>query len=264
MSDYEIIKNTKSVTHNTSVRKGKIEWIVIHYTADSGATGENEVAYFSNKAVKRASADFFINFDGAIYQYNNDVDKRYSWHCGGKKLKNSKGGTMHGIVTNANSVSIEMCTKQVGSSWIITNETYNATIWLARVLRYLFGIGKGHTVRHYDVTGKLCPYVTGFIDNPDSRTWTAMKNAIDADSQNTSSDITCEPFSLNVNYRVTAKRGLKVHKAHDINSTTLKVYKYGTVFTCKSIYHGTDGRYWIKTPSGWICAIDKDGTHYVG
>lgn len=263
MSDYEIIKNKSDVTHNTSVRRRKIEWIVIHYTATDGATGANEITYFSRKTTKNASSDFFVNFDGTIYQYNNEVDKRYCWAVGGRKLSTG-GGSMHGIVKNSNSVSIEMCTKQVGNTWVITNETYNATIWLARVLRYLFGIGKGHTVRHYDVTGKLCPYVTGFINNPDSATWEKMCNAIDADEEQKQTSTAREPFSLNVNYRVTAKRGLKVHSAHDVNSRTLKVYKYGTVFTCKDIYHGTDGRYWIKTPSGWICAIDKDGSHYAG
>lgn len=266
--DYQIIKNqTNDIKHNTSKRTGSINYIVIHYTGDSGATGANEVTYFSRKTTTKASADFFVNFDGTIYQYNNLASERYSWHCGGSKLNSH--GIMHGIVKNSNSVSIEMCCTKTDAGWTITNETYNATVWLARLLRYICGIPTGHTYRHYDVTGKQCPNVIGFLP-PNEGVWNQMKSAIDADDQNTSADIQASQsthnygFQLNTNYRVTARRGLKVHIAHEINAKVARIYTYGTKFTCKDMYHGTDGRFWIRTPSGWLVAVDKDGSHYAG
>lgn len=263
--DYQIIKNSSSVLHNTSKRTGAIKYIVIHYTADSGATGANEITYFSRKTTTKASADLFVDFDGTIYQYNNDLTSRYTWHCGGSKLNSH--GIMHGIVKNSNSVSIEMCCTKTDAGWTITNETYNATVWLARLLRYICGIPAGNVYRHYDVTGKLCPNIINFI-YPNDTQWRAMKSAIDSDSQDTSADI--QPaqdnygFKVNTNYKVIVKAGLNVRKNHSTSAKRVRVYRYGTVFTCKDIYHATDGRLWLRTPSGWVCTIDKDGSRYAG
>lgn len=261
--DYQIVANsTDDIKHNTSARKTAIKYIVIHYTADSGATGANEVAYFSKKSTRRASADYFVNFDGVIYQYNNRVAERYSWHCGGGKL--NKHGIMYGIVKNANSVSIEMCcTINADGTYSITDETYNATVWLARLIRYICSIPTGRVYRHFDVTGKMCPNVKGFLP-PNESVWQKMRAAIDDVSQDTSASIAPEVFKVNTNYKVTARRGLKVRAGHSIAAGVKKVYPYGTVFTCKDIYHGTDGRTWLRTPSGWICGIDVDGSKYAG
>lgn len=268
MSTFLIIANTNNdIKHNTSIRKTGIKYIVIHYTADSGATGANEVAYFNKKTTTRASADYFVDFDGTIYAYNNNPTVRYTWHCGGSKL--NAHGIMHGIVRNNNSISIEMCCRKVNGIWTITNETYNGTVYAARVARYVFGIPSGRVYRHYDVTGKLCPNVKGFI-GADESVWNRMRAAINSDSQDTSADIQGTQqaakvtFKVNTNYKVTARRGVNVRVWHSTSSTIKRTYKYGTTFTCKEIYHGTDGRTWLRTPSGWMCGIDKDGSYYAG
>lgn len=191
-----IVKNSNSFTHNTRYRSCGVSYIVIHYTATDGATGANEVVYFSRKTTKKASADFFVDFDGTVYQYNNDPAHRYSRAVGGKKLSTG-GGSMHGKITNSNSISIEMCCRKVNGVWKITDETYNATIELAKSLKVQFGLPSGRAYRHYDVTGKLCPNVEGFI-SPDTR-WQSMRAAIDGTTTETQSQVVEQPKNNQIN-----------------------------------------------------------------
>lgn len=179
-----IIRNSNNdIFHNTSNRVIKPKFIVVHATADSGATSENEVAYFNKKTTTRASADLFVDSD--IRFYNNDILHRYSWAVGGRKLATG-GGSMHGIVKNNNSISIEMCCyKDQNGRWSITDQTYINTIFIIKYLMGEYGINADHVVRHYDVTGKLCPCVFGFIsENGGSDSiWQKMKSDIKSDAE---------------------------------------------------------------------------------
>lgn len=240
----KIILNEKSILHNTSVRKTSPAWIVIHYTATNNATAANEIAYFSKATTTNASSDFFVDFDGVVYQYNKDLTTRYCWAVGGKKLKNTAGGSMHGIVMNNNSVSIEMCCKLIDGKWYITEDTYNATIELARYLRKQFNIPSGHTVRHYDVTGKMCPNIVGFII-PDTR-WQEMKTAIDTDDHvvTATTQVATQTVVKRFNLSVDGSLGTESIKA-------LQAY-LGTVQDgIISGQHKANRKYLIACPSNW-------------
>lgn len=145
--------------YNVSKRSDPIMYIVIHYTGAEG-TAKNNVDYF-NGGNRNASADFFVGQDGEIWQYNPDLKRYYSWHCGGGR-QSSKGGTFYGRCKNANSIGIELCTHKHGDEWIF----YDATITAARILiRYLmeeYGVKQANVIRHYDVNGKNCPAVYGY------------------------------------------------------------------------------------------------------
>ncbi|MEI3362952.1 MAG: N-acetylmuramoyl-L-alanine amidase [Oscillospiraceae bacterium] len=68
----------------------------------------NNAAYFQNNVVE-ASAHYFVD-DTAVWRSVPDL--QVAWAVGGKKYANAGktgGGTMHGIITNTNSISIEMC-----------------------------------------------------------------------------------------------------------------------------------------------------------
>lgn len=172
----KINKNTKSVTHNTTVRTGSILYICIHYV---GATGDAKanVDYYSQKTTTNASADFFVGHNGDIWQYNPKPSSRYCWAVGGNR-QSAYGGTFHGKCRNANSISIEMCVKTKGGKtanspdWYFTDATVDATVELTKYLMQLYNIPAERVIRHYDVTGKLCPGVVGW--NPQSgseETW---------------------------------------------------------------------------------------------
>lgn len=161
-----IIKHNNSTYHNTSVRYGAVQFIVVHYTADLG-TAANHITAFSRQTSVNASADFFVDETG-IYQYNLDLRGRYSWAVGGGR-QSQWGGKFFGQCTNPNSISIEMCVKSNGGSlaangsgWYLEEKTITNTVALVQYLMKEFSLPISRVIRHYDVTGKLCPGIVGW------------------------------------------------------------------------------------------------------
>lgn len=162
----KIIANGNSTYHNTSVRYGAVQYIVVHYTADLG-TAANHITAFSRQTSVNASADFFVDETG-IYQYNMDLAGRYSWAVGGGR-QSAYGGKFFGLCTNPNSISIEMCCKSNGGSlaangsgWYLEEKTITNTVALVQYLQKEFSLPISRVIRHYDVTGKLCPGIVGW------------------------------------------------------------------------------------------------------
>lgn len=162
-----INQNTNFGTHNTSVRTGNIEYIVVHYV---GATGDAKanVNYYNQKTSTSASADFFVGHTGDIWQYNPDPKTRYCWAVGGGK-QSVQGGSFYGKAKNANTVHIEMCVKNSGSNkaansndWYFTDATVSSTVELVKYLMKLYNIPASNVIRHFDVNGKACPGVVGW------------------------------------------------------------------------------------------------------
>ena len=55
--------------------------------------------------------------------------------------------------------------------WYFTTETQESLVWLVAKLMKEYGIGIDHVIRHYDVTGKICP--NPYVKNNKMRTsWT--------------------------------------------------------------------------------------------
>jgi len=168
-----INQNPNFKGYNVGRRNDPIMYIVIHYTGAEG-TAKNNIDYF-NGGNRNASADFFVSQNGEIWQYNPDLKRYYSWHCGGGR-QSSKGGTFYGRCKNANSIGIELCTHKHGDEWIF----YDATIEAARILvRYLmeeYGIKTANVIRHFDVNGKYCPNVYGWL-SPSTK-WDKFKASL--------------------------------------------------------------------------------------
>ena len=89
--------------------ENRIKYIVIHYVGATGGAAAN-CKYYAEK-YRGASAHYFVGFAGEIWQSVEDYN--IAWHCGGKKYANTEGGTYHGICTNANSIGIEMCVRNL-------------------------------------------------------------------------------------------------------------------------------------------------------
>jgi N-acetylmuramoyl-L-alanine amidase CwlA len=133
------------------------------------ADAVKQISYFNGSGATGASADFFVAWNGDIYQYNMDIKNRYSWAVGGGRQSQS-GGAYYGKCLNRNQISIEMCCKSktgayVGannSAWYFTDSTVKATAQLVRELMDAYGIDPAHVIRHYDVNGKYCPGIKGW------------------------------------------------------------------------------------------------------
>ena len=157
--------------HNTGIRDEKIKYIVIHYTGNTG-TARAFIESYNNWNHVNSSADFFVDFNGDIYQYNRDIDGRYAYAVGGERDEKSSGGSYYKKCTNENSISIEMCVGNKGvkspnsKDWYFNKETINSTIDLVEYLMKKYNVEKDNIIRHYDVSGKYCPGVVGW--NKDS------------------------------------------------------------------------------------------------
>ena len=135
------------ISNYTKGRKQNIKYIVVHYTANDGDTARNNGNYFSQPN-RNASAHYFVD-ENEIIQSVKDTNT--AWHCGAKSYKHPK-------CRNDNSVGIEMCSeKDDKGQYYINQATQNRTIRLIKVLMGKYNIPIENVLRHYDVTGKLCP-----------------------------------------------------------------------------------------------------------
>jgi len=155
------LKTNLTLINFTKGRIGQtIKYIVIHYTANNGDTAKGNSNYF-HSVNRSASAHYFVD-ENEVVQVVKDSDT--SWHCALKKDKNgnyifqgNSGHTYAGLCTNSNSIGIEMCSDKVNGKFVITEETQRNTIELVRILMKKYNIPIKNVIRHYDVTGKICP-----------------------------------------------------------------------------------------------------------
>ena len=133
-----------------------IEYIVVHYTANSGDTAQNNLDYFSREATG-TSAHYFVD-ENEVCQSVLDTDT--AWHCGSENPK-------HPYCRNSNSIGIEMC----NSLNRVPEATRARTAAFVRELMDKYGVPVENVLRHYDVTGKQCP--APWVDSPEE--WIKFK-----------------------------------------------------------------------------------------
>lgn len=140
--------------HASNYTKGRgghaPDGMAVHYTATS-ASAHNNLVYFS-RAGANASAHLFVDKDGTIRQSVRFEDT--AWAVGN-------------FPQNQRTVSVEV----VSAGEDFTDAQINALAQIYEYLRATYGITR--VIRHYDVTGKLCPapYV-------DASKWAALKARI--------------------------------------------------------------------------------------
>ena len=169
-----IINITKGYinTHISRLKGRVVKYIAIHYTA-GGSSRPGSAMGVRNVFLKRnASADFAVD-DETILQINPDLRNWYTWGVGDKKNPFTDGGRLYGIATNRNTISIEICSNlKPGTSasapnhdgWYFTDKALDKALQLVHWLMRYFNITKSNVVRHYDISGKICPGVEGWND----------------------------------------------------------------------------------------------------
>ena len=73
---------------------------------------------------------------------------------------------------NDDTISIECC--HPDQSGQFSDATYQSLVKLVRYLADGYGLSSDDVIRHYDVTGKLCPYY--YATNPEA--WEAFKKDV--------------------------------------------------------------------------------------
>lgn len=166
----QINKLLTPYNHNTG-SVDRIKYIVIHYVGALGGARANCQWYAGGD--RGASAHYFVDFDGSVWQSVEDKD--IAWHCGAKTYR-------HPECRNANSIGIELCVRNKGSQadtsrdWYFEDATVAAAIRLTRELMDKYHVPADHVIRHYDVTGKICP--NPYVYNTTVHTWDSFKAAI--------------------------------------------------------------------------------------
>lgn len=136
---YKILFKQCGSDHYTKGRSGhSISHIAMHYTSTK-ASAKNNAVYFARNENQGASAHYFVDdISEEIYQSVKDADT--AWAVGDWTM-------------NCKSISIEV---------VSAGENFSATeikkaVWLVQKLQAKYGIPDSNVIRHYDVSGKLCP-----------------------------------------------------------------------------------------------------------
>jgi len=122
------------------------QYIVIHYTAGDGDTAADNGRYFASRSVG-ASAHYFVDEKQIV---RSVPEEAAAWHCGAAVYR-------HGQCRNRNSIGVELCSRRENGSYVFAPETVERAAGLVRSLMEQYGIPVERVLRHYDVTGKLCP-----------------------------------------------------------------------------------------------------------
>lgn len=145
-----------SGNYGGSRNASQIRYLVYHYTGNDGDRAANNAKYFQNNIVK-ASAHYFVD-DTTVWRSVPDL--KVAWSVGGSKYANADktgGGTMYGVITNTNSISIEMCDTIRNGVYQASEATLANAAALGRALMEKYDIPIENVYRHFDVTGKHCP-----------------------------------------------------------------------------------------------------------
>lgn len=123
--------------------------IVIHYVGNAGSSAMENRDYFESlqDGSTSASSHFIVGLEGEIVQCVPLSEIAYA-------TKNR----------NVDTISIEICHPDTDGKF--SDVTYRSAIRLTAWLCKAFGIGPEHVIRHYDVTGKLCPLY--YVEHPDA------------------------------------------------------------------------------------------------
>ena len=164
-----------SGNYGGSRNASQIRYLVYHYTGNDGDKAANNAKYFQNNIVK-ASAHYFVD-DTTVWRSVPDL--KVAWSVGGSKYANAGktgGGTMYGVISNTNSISIEMCDTIKNGVYQASEATLSNAAELGRALMAKYNIPIGNVYRHFDVTGKHCP---SYLIN--AQKWAEFKKRLEDD-----------------------------------------------------------------------------------
>lgn len=141
------------------------KYIVVHDTdnRDFGSTAKFNRDYLAVNSRIKTSAHYIVD-DKIIIQLLED--RWRGWHV---------TDSTNSLVTNSNSIGVKMCVNR-GSN---IEKTMDNMLLIIKYLMKKYDIPKENVVRHYDVSGKICPRMM-IEDNPSL--WTSLIEAIEDDN----------------------------------------------------------------------------------
>ena len=141
-------------TARTGTQLEDIKDIVIHYVGNPGTTAQNNRDFF-DKDETEVSSHFVVGLKGEIIQCLPLWER--------SAASNNR---------NKDTISIEVC--HPDGTGKFNDATYTSVVKLTAWLLKETGLSGDNVIRHYDVTGKLCPIY--YVNNPDK--WEALKKDV--------------------------------------------------------------------------------------
>ena len=146
--DQDLIPVNRYSRPGTELRK--IKGVVIHYVGNPATTAQANRDYFANLSLTGdtyASSHFVVGLEGEIIQCVPMTEVAY---CSNER--------------NDDTISIEVCHyDETGEFSSVTRESLvKLTAWLV----HTFDLKTEGVIRHYDVTGKICPKY--YVENEDA------------------------------------------------------------------------------------------------
>lgn len=144
----------KHSTARTGILLEDINNIVIHYVGNPNTSAKNNRDYF-DKVSTTVSSHFIVGLDGEVIQCVPIYER--------SAASNNR---------NKDTISIETC--HPDESGKFNENTYNSLIKLTAYLCYEFDLSQDDVIRHYDVTGKICPKY--YVENEEE--WENFKSDV--------------------------------------------------------------------------------------
>lgn len=146
------------ISFHTTARTGKnltdINNVVIHYVGNPKTTAQNNRDYFNNKTTT-VSSHFVVGLEGEIIQ----CVPMYEMSA----ASNDR---------NRDTISIEVCHPDKSGKY--NEDTYNSVVKLTAWICNNFSLDENDVIRHYDITGKICPKY--YVENEDA--WEQLRNDV--------------------------------------------------------------------------------------
>lgn len=246
------------------IKLSRITDIAVHYVANPGTSALANRNYFYNciRNRKSVSSHLIIGLNGEIVGCIPFDEISY---CTNQ--------------ANGYTISIECCHPDWTGKF--TDKTYRSLVMVCAELIKKYNLGAGSVIRHYDVTGKVCP--KNFVpkkhdgtDTNDEANWrkfkadvasavngsTATSNPVTetpkaesvTPTTNNSGIVDCDDFLVKVTYAA-----LNIRKAAGTNSpTTGATVKRGEIFTITHTqFVGSSEWGKLKSGEGWINISNK-------
>ena len=137
----------------------KINGVVIHYVGNPGSSAKANRDYFANLSLTGdtyASAHFVVGLEGEVIQCVPMTEVAY---CSNDR--------------NRDTISIEVC--HADATGEFSPETMESLVELTAWLADTFSLQREDIIRHYDVTGKICPKF--YVEHEDA--WEALLDRVE-------------------------------------------------------------------------------------
>ena len=124
--------------YNRPAVKSVPKRICVHYTGDCGASADRLALFFTTNSAAKTSSQYIVGMAGEVIRCVPDNEIAYA--AAGKN-----NGTIH----------IEVCYKRADGCF--EEKSISALNELVLYLMNRYDISAENVLRHYDLTGKLCP-----------------------------------------------------------------------------------------------------------